>query len=483
MPPFLRAPGRLCLLVAGLCLGLLWPQAVRAETLTLANCLREVADHNPTIIEQRVAVERAVATKLTLRARALPSLTLGGIAGVLNQEQDIAPVRVPKAGGGFTTVPGSVQTQEQLIVIGTEGLFQPLFDAAIPASFRRGTIGVIAAEQNFYSVASTQLHAARLLFYQALYQQQDGDLLRQSDASLEGNVKAQEQLVGAGLAGRAALLSAQVQRTNFNPGIIATGGTYRTSLASLLQAMGRELPFDKPGDDPLKRITLSGALDETAVRFDAATATRLALDRRPDLRYLRAMVKSEQEDANIAKAGYYPLIRLYLQGEAVPNNNVRNSPNAIRQSDQVQTTELRPGVSGSWMVIDTGATRGAVRTQEAQRDTVAIGLQQLERSLPAQLATVHARLADAAARLAALQGNVQAAQDTLNIIQGGLAQGINSQTEFLFAQNDLLNVRTGVLAAKLEMTLAHAEFDRLTGNYLRYVEESPEPSTHHTANK
>ena len=442
---------------------LLASRPIQAETLTLAQCLREVAEHNPDVVQQRVAIEQAEASRLTLRSRSLPTLTFGGILGELNQSR--------------SNDKGQLSTDDSFIVLGTGNLYQSIFDAAIPASYRRGTAEVIAAEQNFYAVASTQLHAARLLYYRALYQQQSGEVLRELDKSLEDAVKAQNQLVTAGLVGRSALLSAQVQRTNFAPGILDAGGSYRTNLASLLQLMGRELPYNKNGDDPLGRITLSGQLDVTARGFDAAEAARVALDRRPDLRALRALVRTAQEDANIARAGYYPVVRLYLAGEALPQSNVRNRPNAIRQSDQVQTTELRPGVSASWVVVDTGTVRGAVRAQEASRDVLGISLGRLESNLPAELAAVRARLMDAAARLDSLRGNEELGRSTLNILQGGVAQGINSQTELLFAQNDLLSTRSSELLARLELSLAHAEFDRLTGNYLRYVEENPVPTT------
>ena len=470
--PFAFPRCRAASLLAGglLAVGSLAPRtAARAETLTLAQCLRETAEHNPDILEQRRAVERALASRLTLRARALPTLTAGGTLGALNQEENVKE--------------GSVQTKTDFIALATGSLYQPLFDAAVPASYRRGTLGVLAAEQNFYSVASTQLHAARLGFYRALYQQQNGEILRQTDAVFAGNVQSQSQLVTAGLEGRAALLSAQVQRANVGPELLAAAGTYRTGLASLLQTMGRALPRTRGNDDPLARIVLGGSLDETARGFDAADALRVALERRPDLRSLRAMVKMNQEDANIARAGYYPLVRLYLAGELIPESNVRNRPNAIRQSDQQQTTELRPGITGSWNVIDTGGTRGAVRAQEAARDTVQISLKRLETNLPSELATVRARLTDASGRLDALRGNVDAAQNTLNIIQGGVAQGLNTQTEFYYAQNDLLAIRTGLLAARLEMSLAHAELDRLTGNYLRYVEPDPAPAARRPATK
>ena len=174
-----------------------------AETLTLADCLRETAEHNPAILQQRSDIERAFADRITLRARALPALSFAGIAGVLNEEQDIVKAKVVVINGKPRVVTdGSEQvTNNHLIALGTGALFQSIFDAAIPASFRRGTAGPLAAEQNFYSVASTQLHAARLLFYQTLYQQENGRVLRQSDAVLAENVKSQSQLVTAGLAG------------------------------------------------------------------------------------------------------------------------------------------------------------------------------------------------------------------------------------------------------------------------------------------
>ena len=441
-----------------------------AETLTLAECLRETAEHNPQIILQRDAISAATAERLTLRARALPALTIGGIAGELQEETSVGErisFRDPNTGKTTTVVTPTV-IENKLIVLGTETLYQSLFDATIPAAFRRGTAQVLAAQENLYAVAVAQLHAARVTFLQALFQQKSGAILHDIDTVLAGNIQSQNQLASAGLVGRAALLSAQVQRANFNPAILSTSGTYRSSLARLLQLMGREPSVH--GRDALTDITLAGTLGETLPAFDPAEATRHALERRPDVRVLRAVIRTSQEDVNIAKGGYYPLIRLYLNGEAVPQSNVRNdTPNAVRSTDQVSVTEIRPGVSGSWNIIDTGTVRGAVRGQEANRDLVSISLARLERDIPAELANVRARLTDAASTSAALQGSVGTAQNTLNIIQSGVAQGINSQLEFLDAQSSVLSIRNSLLAADLERSLAHAEFDRIAGNYLQFV--------------
>ena len=289
---------------------------------------------------------------------------------------------------------------------------------------------------------------------------------------LEGNVRSVSQLSNAGLAGQASLLNARVQRANFDPGILASAGDYKTTLARLLQTMGRE-PAVR-GGDALAHITLAGTLGEVLPAFDAADAARRALDRRPDLRNLRALVRADNEDVNIAKAGYYPVLRLYLNGEAIPQSNVRNNtPNAVRASDQVSVTEIRPGVDENWTIIDTGAVRGDVLNRRDLRDILAIDLARLERAIPADLAVVRARLTDATSTISALRGSVDTAHQTLEIIQAGEAQGINSQLEFLDAQSGFFQLRAGLLAAQLELSLAHAEFDRIAGNYLQFVDEGP----------
>ena len=472
-----RVRSFLMLPLAGCILGSSFVSSSRAETLTLAECLRETAEHNPSIIQQRYAIAHAGADRLVLRARALPIFTVGGIGGQL-QEESVGMRTTTKdpTTGKVTTLTTATTDKTTLIALGTETLYQPLFDAAIPASFRRGTAGLLAEQENLYTVASTELHLARTLFLQALYQQKSGEVLHDADVSLAGNVQQVSQLTNAGLLGQANLLNAQTQRRNFDPLVLSAAGSYRTTLAHLLQTMGRE-PSVR-GGDALAHITLAGVLGETLPPFDPAEATRRALERRPDLRNLRALVRAYQEDVNIAKAGYYPLVRLYINGEAVPESNVRsNTPDAVRTSDQVNVTEIRPGADENWTIIDPGTVRGNVRNHEALRDLLTITLARLERAVPADLSVVRARLTDAVSTSAALRGSVDTARNTLDIVNAGVTQGINSQLEFLDAQGGLFGLRSSLLTADLEMSLAHAEFDRITGNYLQFVDETSSNTT------
>ena len=442
---------------------------VRAETLTLADCLRETAAHNPDIIAQQYAVQQAAGTRLTLRARALPTIFVSGILGYEGERS--AETFAHNL---------SIQRDSTELIIGTGEIDQSIFDAAIPASWRRGNLTVTVAQENLYTVAVARLNLTQTLFYTALFQQETGAVLHQLDDVLASGIKTLGQLATAGLAGRQGLLAAQVQRTNFATSVIATNGSFQTGLTTLLLNMGRDLgPAGAPGSSRTAGVRLGGLLEERAISFNASDAAREALAYRPDIHLLRDTVRALTEDANITRGGYYPLVRVYVAGELIPQNFVQTANNSVRQSDETQTSEVRPGVREDWTVIDTGAIRGTVRAQEAQRDAVTIALQQAERNVPSDLVRVRAQMTDAANKITALRNNVGTAENTLNLIQTNLAQGIASQFEALDAENGVLGARAGLLAAELEMSLAHADFDRITGRYLRFIPQGSATASHH----
>ncbi len=446
----------------------LFGQAARAETLTLAECLRETVEHNPSIIQQRLILEQAGGQRLSLRSRAFPQLLLSGVGGQQGQQTSETLEIVTKGAGGKKTTTTLVSPRpERLFLIGSEALYQPIFDAAIPASWRRGDLEIASARSNFLVVATAELHAARTEFFSALFQQQNGVILAGIADNLTANAKGMGQLLNAGLAGRQSLLAAQVQQANFAPGIIAATGSLRDNLTGLLQTMGRPLG---PGSDPVKAVTLADGWEDGPLDFDAAAATREARSSRPDLLALRDLIRSYQEDARITRGGYYPLVRIYVTGDLLPGNFVQSQrPNAVRPSDDTQQTEIRPGVREDWNIIDTGAVQGSAQQLDRLREAVAISLQHLEQDIPGELAAIRAQADRAAKQRELFQANVDLSASTLQIVQSGVTQGTNSQLEFLDAETSVLSTRIGLLSSRLQMSLAHAEYDRATGGYLRFI--------------
>jgi outer membrane protein TolC len=440
-----------------------------AETLTLEDCLRETAANNPDIISEQIAIQGALGERLVLRARALPTLSAAVLLGYQGaQSSEI--LSSPGLGPNGKPLPQVVSPRDSTDILLTSGeLSQPIFDVAIPASWRLARLGVEVARQNFYAVCTVQLARARASFIRALYYQQRNALLQQTDRILQGNLQAQNALIAAGLGTRRDVLSAQVQRANFGPVINDSNGADRNSIAELLLAMGRHLPPGKSSPDALAGIHLTGTLDTSAIDFAPAAATREALEHRPDLEALRETMRTYTENANIARGGYYPVLKIYLAGQYLPQTYIESQNASTRASDRLETTELRPGVRGNWTVIDTGAIRGQVQGFTSTRAVLGEQLRKLELAVPADLATLRGQVDAASEGLKVLQANVATAQDTLNIIQAGVAQGVNSQLEFLDAQNGVFSTQLGLLEAERTLSEAHAEFDRITGRYLRYV--------------
>src|ERR1700757_4299008 len=92
--------------------------------VTLDTVLRTTVDKNPEIQTAKWELEQAYGQRLVLRAIAYPDVSIGGNIGVQ---------------GGYRA--GSNTITPFGFLYG--GFTQPLFNAAIPASFRRGTVEVL----------------------------------------------------------------------------------------------------------------------------------------------------------------------------------------------------------------------------------------------------------------------------------------------------------------------------------------------------
>src|ERR1700755_3242687 len=120
------------------------------DALTLDAIMRRTVDQNPEIQQAKLRLEMATGKKIELRSIAYPDAVIGAVAG----DQ-----------GGHR----AGEKSNQPFGFGYGGFTQALFNAAIPASFRRGDLEVLIAQQQLNVAITNQLHAARLAFYTAVY--------------------------------------------------------------------------------------------------------------------------------------------------------------------------------------------------------------------------------------------------------------------------------------------------------------------------
>jgi outer membrane protein TolC len=99
-------------------------------------------------------------------------------------------------------------------------------------------------------------------------------------------------------------------------------------------------------------------------------------------------------------------------------------------------------------------------------------LQKMERDVSRDLSRIQNDLDAVAIKEKALQGASAAAGQNSQTVQQNLAGGVSSQLEFRLAQNDLLEVRTALLGLAYKQRVDLAEWDRATGKYLQFVDDT-----------
>ena len=417
--------------------------------INLDDALATTLDKNPAIQQARSALEQAAGRRLVLRAIALPRARIGIPAGAeggdrAGQSSGIKPFGF---GQGFFT--------------------QALFNAAIPASYRRGNVEVLIAQQRLNVAIVEQLHVARVAFYTALYDRSLQALREGQRDRLEQNVSSEKTRYESGNSDRGAFTAATLVARELEPQVEDARRAYSGAVLKLAETMGHELGPDADLPEP------EGVLKFAHVNVDLGSETAAALERRTDLKLARLLVRAAEEDQKILEASYYPAIGGLLYGEYIPSSGGhRENENSPQRSNGIISSEYRAGTDYTWRVVDNGQVTGAVQRQRAIRRMNDLTREKLEANVPRELERIRNELHSVARREESLEDAVAASEENVSIISESLAQGLLSQLDFRTAENGLLETKTGVLTATYQQNILRAEWDRATGRYFQFSEDT-----------
>ena len=191
-----------------------------SSAITLDDALATTLEKNPAIVEAKLALEQASGQRLVLRSIGLPDFRMQGLAGVQGGKRAGEP---PTQGFGLA-----------------RGFFrQPLFHAAVPASYRRGDVAVLIAQQRLNVTVVEQLHATRVAFYAALLNDALRDLGEAQRQRLADNVKTQAERYDAGQSDRGALAAARFNPVirAFHARLIAAGKLPKVALVACMRKL------------------------------------------------------------------------------------------------------------------------------------------------------------------------------------------------------------------------------------------------------
>jgi outer membrane protein len=421
-----------------------------ARGVTLDTLLRITLEKNPAIQQAKAHLEEAAGQRLVLRSIMWPDANLRVPAGVQGGH------RAGESGTkGFGFVHGSFT--------------QALFNAGIPPSRRRGDVGVLIAQQQLNVAVVEQLHAARLAFYAALYNRALQSIRQDQRRRSEENVVSEKQRYEAGLIDRSALTSATVQARELDSQIEEAHRAYAEARLKLAEAMGRDLGPEATLPDA------EGELQFAPVFVDVDSETAAALERRADLKLARLFVRAANEDLRIIEAGYYPAVEARVSGEYIPVSGIHREGTS-RRTDDI-SSQIRAGGAYTWSVIDNGKVMGAAMKQRSTREMNELTCRRLEANVGRELLRIHHDLEATGARQKSLAAASTAAEQSALVVAQNLAGGLASQLEYRLTQNGFLETKSGLLDATYQHNLAAAEWDRATGRYFQFSDDTA-PNVH-----
>jgi len=413
--------------------------------MTLDGVLSTTLEKNPAIQRAKSNLEQAAGRRLVLRSIVWPNLKVNVPAGVQGGD---------RAGSTATKIFGFAR-----------GSFtQPLINAAIPPSLRRGDVGLLIAQQQLNLVVEQQLHAARLAFYSAVYNRELLSVREKQRQHLEENMASQSDRYRAGLVDRSAFSSAQVEARELDPMVENSRRGYSAAQLQLAQAMAIELKSDATLPNP------DGELSFASVDVDLNAETTAALERRTDIKLARLLVRAANQDERIIAAGYYPNAAGSVTGDYIPVSGIHREGSTSRTQDFIGS-EIREGAAYTWQVIDNGQVGGAVLRARKAREINEVELRKLEASVGRELSRIRNDLAGIDARHKSFATGSDTAERTAGAVQQNLGSGLASQLEHRLAEGSYLKAQTGLLEASYLHNVALAEWDRATGRYFQFAED------------
>ena len=416
-----------------------------ACAVTLETVLRTTLEQNPAIQEAKSRLEQASGQRLVFRSVVWPQAELGVPAGVQ------AGHRAGESGvKGFG--------------VGRGSLDQVLFNMAVPPSLRRGDVEVLIAQQQLNVAVVEQLHAARLAFYGALYNRGLQSIREDQRQRLDENVASQKDRYEAGLADRSAFTSATVQASELVPQIESAHRAYREAQLKLAEAMAVD-PAKSALPEP------EGELRFVPMRFDVDPETAAALQRRADLKLARLFVRSANEDQLIIAAGYYPAVAGAIYGEYVPVTGIHRQGSTSKTQDFIGS-EIREKAAYTWRVADNGKVGGAVLRARAAREMNELTCRRLEANVSRELSRIANDLKAIDGRERSLSAASESAEEGARVVRENVASGLASPLEYRFTQNAFLTTRSGLLDAIYQHNVAIAEWDRATGRYFQFSDDT-----------
>ena len=277
------------------------------------------------------------------------------------------------------------------------------------------------------------VYNADVLFYTAILQKANLEVMQKSLDAASENLTVVEKLFAKGMVSEFELLRAKVEQSNLQPSLLQAESDVNLSQRTLKSFLGIDLR------DTVQLVEMP---DDTSLAAlpNAEQLTTIALDKRPDLQAAGHLRKITNKAIAVAKADYQPK----LDGYARWSWSAQSDQFRINQNKSSSATA---GLSLNIPLWKGGQVGGAVAYRRADFNQATFAEAQLRDDVTLEVEEARDRLVQAKKSLDVQKETIAQAEEGLRIANLRYAQSIGTQLEVLSAQAALSQARRAHAAA------------------------------------
>ena len=435
------------------------PLCLRAEPLTLAQCIERALAHNGNILVAEQGVLRAEADLHSTRANLLPSANLTVLN--FNRSRTGPSIRVQdNPTGEIDPLTGQRIFAEEVTQIPGIDRNSYTFSASVNHTFYDGGRGrnnhrankrnLLGAEKDLEArrdeiVFQTKQSYYRLLQNRELVEVQkealklDGKQLENARARLE---------VGSGT--EVDVLRLQVALENSQAELVNAEQSVLLARANLNFLMGESIAAP---------LVLAAAPPTPVQSPEGGSGPLLerAFERNPTLEQLRLQQQAAELSLKAARGAWHP----QLSGSASYSRNNEVFERVYRDLDQNYRINL--GLSLSYNLFDGGLKRANIDRSRTAVEIARVNLEQQQRQIALAVETAYLEQVRLQKLLTIAERTAELAAKDLHLAQERYRVGKGRLLESLDAQVNFTQARSSAVRARYDLKIAEADLERLIG--------------------
>ncbi len=418
---------------------------------TLDDCLALARKQNPDVLAAAKRVDQTRANVTTQRALVFPQVTTSGYYQYREQSLTEPASTVQQTAAGPVVVTPA-DTTRKIDYYGTGRITQNVFSSGqVRNRVAAAKLQAAAENDSFLAQVDASILATRLAFYQTLYAEAAIGVRQQAVDLLNAQLKDQTDRFNAGSVGQLNVNRAQVSLANEQPSLLDAQSAVQTAYVTLSQLIGVTYPEDARS----RPFRVRGELSCPPMRLTLAECVARAQALRPEIVARKLAIEAFKHTVTAEKAGTRP------QVSAFASYDIYSEPSLLSLRDNFSGYTI--GVQANWNIFDGFATRGRVRSAQAQQGQAEAQLEAIRQQIEGDVRSAFYDLQDAANSLKPLAENISRANEGVTLSVNNFDAGLATQLDVLQTRLSLTNSRLLELSVRLRYHQALARLERAMG--------------------